>query len=455
MATRNLSAPRTAAQIRAPRSCWTWPQVAALVVVGGSLLGLYGWLLGAFDLESGLRAGRALLDGRSPYSPVTSPVFRAGHAFVYPYLVAWAFVPLAPLPVPLAVTIFVGLSVGAILVACHLLGRPGWLPAALVLSSSTTIVGLQMGTVNALLLLGAAVAWSQRDHWVVAGLAVAATAVAKLFLLPLLAWLVLARRLRAAALAAGTLAVILGGGWVLGPLSEHSYSAMLGVLQDHEAASSWSLTSLFDSLGTTPAVAEMLAIAVAGAVVVGGALRAHRSGDERNLFAASIIASLMATPIMWSSYLLILASVVLLVATDDRTVAALAAASWIIVTPDVASYPRIAAGMALTGVLAGVAFWPSVRDRALGLRAERVGRVMLRRARPALAGSARRAWRAAPVTAVLLASIGALLLAPPAVRSPLPAILLMVAAGVEVARRTHRDGRGSPGTPPAAAAAGQ
>ncbi len=447
----SLQVPATEAEAAfaaaSPGSSWRSREVAALVVVAAGLLACFGWLLGAFDLESGLRAGQALLHGLSPYSPVTSPVFKAGHAFVYPYLVAWAFVPLAALPLPAAVGIFLFLSVGAIAAACHLLGRTGWLPTALVLSSSTTIVGLQMGTVNALLLLGVAVAWSQRDRWVLAGSAVAAAAVAKLFLIPLLAWLVLARRLRAAALAAGALCVALAAGWTLGPLGAHAYTAMLGDLQSREASNSWSLTSFFDSLGASPGQAELLAIAFAGAIVVAGAARARRTGDERNLFSASIIASLLATPIMWSSYLLVLAAVVLVVATDDRTVAALAAASWLVVTPDGASYPRVAVGMAVTGALAAVAQWHSRRDpRAqvssgawplpLRLRMAAMGR-------HALAASRWLAHDRKVLTAasVVIVTAAILLLVPPAVRSALPSLLLMVAAAIEVARRTRSSDR--------------
>ena len=415
---------RPAAPARRPggvRGPWSRTDPAVFVLVAGVLLASFGWLLGAFDLHSILRAARALTDGRDPYSPVTSPLFRSGHAFVYPYMVAWVFVPLALLPAPLAVAIFLLLSVAAILAACHLLGRPGLLPAALVLSSSTTIVGLQMGTVNALLFLAVALAWSRRDRPVVAGLAVAAGAATKLFLLPLLGWLVLGRRLRAAAVATGALVAVLGAGWVLGPLDEHGYTAMLNALQRNEASSSWSLTSLMQSLGVGPATAETAAIGVAAAVVVAGAIRARRQADERVLFASAVIASLLATPIMWSSYLLVLVSVVLVVATDDRAVAVMALASWAVVTPDAAPAPRVAAGVAVTAALAVVAFGP--------WRGWVGGRWQI--------GPGAAARAAGLVGSVALA--GAVLAAVPAgVRSALPAMLLMAGAGVEASRRAAR-----------------
>jgi alpha-1,2-mannosyltransferase len=436
-------AARTDARGRSRRA-WGPSTVAGLAAVIAVLLACFGWRVGAFDFHSIQSAATALIHGGNPYSSITSPTFRAGHAFVYPYVAAWAFVPLAVLPGPLAAAAYLAVSVLAIIAACHLLRRPGFLPAALLLSSSTTVIGLQVGTVNALLLLGVALAWSQRDRWVVAGLVVAATAVIKLFLLPLLAWLILARRWRAAGVAGATLTAALGIGWLVGPLDAHGYAAMLNALQGNESSVSWSLASFLHSLGATRGVADASAVGSAVVVIVLGAVRAWRTDDERNLFAATIIASLLATPIMWSSYLLVLAAVVLVVATDDRTVALLALSSWAVVTPDVTTGSRTATGVALTVGLAAAAFWRSRPSAGSSARPVGAGDSKVQEAY-ALTGQLRHIrWpRSVPSPTQVLAAAGLLLvlavivLVPSSVRNALPALLVVGAAGLEVARRAR------------------
>ncbi|HWE55629.1 MAG TPA: glycosyltransferase family 87 protein, partial [Acidimicrobiales bacterium] len=233
-----------------------------LVLLVAALAVLFWDLLGPFDLQTFLRAGHQVLQGRSPYVTSTDPVFRAGHAFVYPAFVAWAFAPLAVLPGSLAIDLYAAASVAAIVLAARWFGRPGLAPAALVLVSSTTVIAVQMGTVNPLLLFGLAAAWRLRDdHRVWSGVILGTVAAVKLFLSPLLIWPLLRRRYPAAVAATGTFAAALGSESLLGHISGAGYFGLLSHLQSSEAVRSWSLSSFLQSTG--------LAATPAGDVVIG------------------------------------------------------------------------------------------------------------------------------------------------------------------------------------------
>lgn len=308
--------------------------------------------LGPQDLQDFTRAARSVLAGRDPYLPLHSAAFRTGHAFVYPYLVAWLFAPLGALGPVAAKAAYALLSMVAIVASCRLLGHRGFVAAALVLLSSTAIIGLQMGTINAVLLIGLAVAWRWRERVLVVGVAVGLVAVTKLFLVPLILWLVLSRRYRASLVAGSTFVVVLVGGWVLGPLGPIGYVRMLVDLQAHESSHSWALVSLVRGLGLAPRPAQAAAALVVAGLLAAAAVACRRGGAETIAFAAAVVASLLLSPIVWSSYVLILVAPLLAAATGELALAAFAAVSWVMVTPDGAGVRAIAIGAALTGMVA-------------------------------------------------------------------------------------------------------
>lgn len=331
---------------------WTVPRAFGAAAVGVALLATFGWLLPPFDLEVFLRGARHVVGGAPLYPSLHSAEFRTGHGFVYPWVVAWAFVPLGLLAPGAAAAAYLAASVAGIGVACHLLGGRGPYPVAVVVASSVTVVGLQMGTLNAAFLLGLAVAWDRRDHPVTVGVVIGVVAVAKLFLLPLLVWLLLARRYRAAGVAAATVTVLLGAGWLWGPLGAGPYASLLAELGRIESPRSWSLVSLATSFDIGAGVAQALAAAVAGAAVVLGAAAARRRGDERILFVATLAAALLLSPIVWSSYLILLAVPLLVCARGPVPLAVAGALSWLLVTPDAASPDRVAFGAAVSAIVA-------------------------------------------------------------------------------------------------------
>ncbi|HET6965332.1 MAG TPA: glycosyltransferase family 87 protein [Acidimicrobiales bacterium] len=384
----------------------------------------FGHLLGPFDLLTFLQAGRAVLHGRSPYASPNSPVFRSGHAFVYPLYVAWLFAPLAALPGRVAEAVYWIGSVGAILGSCRLLGRRGHGTTALVLVSSTTIIGLQMGTLNALLLLGLAGAWHWRDSKpMLAGLVLGAAATAKLFLLPVLLWPVLRRRVGMAASAVATVLALMVSSAALGSLSPLGYVEMMSKLDARERVVSWSLSSFLQGLGAgrTASSGGALLVAVAGLAVL---YRRRFTLGEGQLLGGAVVCSLLVSPILWSSYLLLLA-VPLLLNCRDRVLAVFALVSWAVVTPDAASPARVAVGVAVAALVSATAARP-----AWATRLPATGRRLLRRLLPLL-----------PLPAALALLVVVL---PAPARGPLPALLLTGAAAGWCLRPARRGEKAGP-----------
>ncbi|SNQ45991.1 conserved membrane hypothetical protein [Frankia canadensis] len=280
---------------------------AAVGLTGLVALAWFGMIsrIGHFDVDVFLRAGAAVRAGQDPYPTPGTAAVHSGFAFVYPYLTALPFAPLSGLRH--ADDVFVALSVLAVLAGARLAGARDWRVFALVIAASTTIIGLQMGTLNALLFAGLTLAWRRRDRPATCGTVLALLVYSKVFLLPLLLWPVLARRWRAAAVAGVVLAVLLGAGELLSPLGTRGYLDLLGQLGRAESVAGVSLTGLLANVGLPMGVAAGLARAAAVAVLAGCGWALRRRGhDERLAYTGGVVAAVLASPIVWCHYLLLL-----------------------------------------------------------------------------------------------------------------------------------------------------
>jgi len=286
------------------------------------------------DLLVFLEAGRDVAGGVDPYPVLGTPEVYGGSAFVYPYVTALPFVPLGLLPTRTADLVFYLVSVAAVVAACRLAGVRGALATVAVLAAACTLRGLQLGTLNALLLLGVVACWRLRDRALPLAVVAAAVVVAKLFLAPLVVWMVLSRRWAAAGWTALFGGVLLAGGWALGPRGPADYLEMLRVLQQHERADGWSLTRWLGVAGASPQVATVLAAGVATVLVLGAWLAVRRGYDPVLLFAATVVGTLLASPIVWSHYLVLLLVPLLLVRAPAAVLALAAVTSWLLAPPD-------------------------------------------------------------------------------------------------------------------------
>lgn len=321
----NLDSP----QWRTQPAVWCAAVAAAVAVIVVVLRPL----VAPGDLHTFLRAGAALLHGRDVYPPPDSPAVYVGNSFVYPYLAAVPFVPLAVLSTALADQLFFAICVLALIVTCVVASDGDRWPALLVLGTTFTITGLQVGALSPLLLVGAVWLWRLRDRPLWLGLAAALVVTPKLFLAPLLLWLLLARRFRAFGWAVGFAGLVLAAGFAAGPLGPGGYLQLLSQLGDHEARGWFGLVGALRSLGLGSGVAEALAGAVALAVFAGAYRRWGRTRDERILFCAGILASLLLSPVVWSHYLILLVAIPLVMRSRLRWFVVLAACSWAIALP--------------------------------------------------------------------------------------------------------------------------
>jgi alpha-1,2-mannosyltransferase len=250
------------------------------------------------DFGTFWRAGRAVLHGATPYPLPASLPAHAGPTFapfVYPPVTAFAFAPFAVLPYRAAAVAFFVVSLAAVVLSLRLLGVRDVRCYGVVLASPPVFASTVLGTVTPLLLLGVAAGWRYRERAVALGLLVAAVVTAKLFLWPVWLWLVRTRRFRAAAVAAAAGAAALVVPWAAIDFAGlREYPELLHRLTGLVGWKSYSLAAL----GAGPLVPVLALLALAAAAV-------FVRGDGRLLLAALGVA-LLATPILWPHYLLLL-----------------------------------------------------------------------------------------------------------------------------------------------------
>ena len=300
---------------------------AALIVIFGvfftfSVLTGHHKLL--FDFKGGLYdAGTAILHGRNPYHAGfladQAAIFRAGgtalgstgdNAFsipLYPAPANLAIVPLSAVPFCLAGVLFTLISLGAMMVGLRLLGVRDWRCFVVAALAWPTLFAIELGALGPLLVLGAAIVWRTRDRLWPPAIALATIVVAKLFPLPLAAWLLVTRRLRALALTVviATIATVLA--WAtIGFAGMAQYPQMLSdasLIQEPRAAS---LVAVLLALGIPAGAAKALALTAAGALLLTAWRLARRPDGDRRAFSLALLAALTASPIVWEHYMVLL-----------------------------------------------------------------------------------------------------------------------------------------------------
>jgi alpha-1,2-mannosyltransferase len=282
-------------------------QVFAFLEVPIAFAVALGWHVyghgGGYDFAIFRRAGQAVLHGHTPFVQPTFELLAANNRWVYPTPFAIPFIPFALLPEELAAVFFLVLSLAAIVASLWLLGVRDWRCYGLSLLGVPVFGALSLEALGPFLLLLCAVGWRFRDR-TVAGVPLALAAAAKLFLWPVLLWLLITRRFRAFAAAVATIAATVAVWAIVDPGGMSRYPETVHLLNAVQRWKSYSVQSLFISLHfsvrTSEVVGGLAAIAAVGAVVL-----LRRRGDAAT-FAAAVAASLIATPILWMHYLVLL-----------------------------------------------------------------------------------------------------------------------------------------------------
>jgi hypothetical protein len=134
-------------------------------------------------------------------------------------------------------------------------------------------------------------------------LALGAAVAAKLFVWPIVVWLLLTKRYRAAAWAVVSAVTLVFGAWALiGFDGLGEYPKLLRVVQDVYAQRSLSLSTVAGALGASVSASVAVA-ALAGVAMLGGAaVVARRTDGDRRAFALAVGACIVASPIVWPNY---------------------------------------------------------------------------------------------------------------------------------------------------------
>lgn len=264
-----------------------------------------------------LIAGDDVLAGRSPYMDADEFEGPPQAPYAYPPVLAILVTPLSALPetvrgVNLPGVLFSLLLLAAMIGGLFLLGVRDWRCYPVALLAPFTLEAIEYGAIGPVLVLLVAVAWRYRDHALTAGAASGGLVVLKLFLWPVVAWLALTGRIRAAvtgAVFAATLAVVSWAVIAFRGLLE--YPRLLRKLVEVEAHESYSAFAVLRALEVPELAARALVLA-AGLVLLGLAWRtardAQRSPVDRDRVSLGLVlaAALVLTPILWLHYLVLL-----------------------------------------------------------------------------------------------------------------------------------------------------
>jgi hypothetical protein len=290
-----------AARRAGTHSLLVWPPVAV------------GWVLAvgirkhamAFDFAHAyLPAARAVLAGHSPYPPATVAALAPRTAFLYPPLTAYLAAPFTALPTFAAEALASVLAIACVVGILMLLGVRDWRCYMVAFLFVPTYSAIQTANVMLLLALGLALLWRYRDRRAVAALLVGALIAVKLILWPLLVWLVVTRRSRAAAGGLVASALLVFVPWAgIGFAGLGGYAHLLRTVSLVQGRDGFSFEALLTH-AVSWRVAELAGYTV-GALVLVAAAWVGRC-DERRSFALAIAAGLLLTPIVEMDYFVLL-----------------------------------------------------------------------------------------------------------------------------------------------------
>ena len=279
--------------------------VIVLAFVAWSALGRHFVALADFSIFRD--AGRDILEGRSPYVAPVPEQLIGDDKFVYPPLVGFLFIPFALISLGAGRAVFTLLFLVSVPLTLRLLGVRDWRCYGLAFLLAPVLTVFGAGAIGSLLALGVAAAWRHRSKTLVAALVIALVVVAKLFLWPLLVWLLATRRYRALVATVAIGACLLLGSWAaIGFSGLREYPQLLTTVADVSEWRSYSLGALGLAVGVpTTAVhvaGAMLALLVVPLLVALG----HRPDGDRRAFCACIGSALLISPIVWLHYLVLL-----------------------------------------------------------------------------------------------------------------------------------------------------
>jgi hypothetical protein len=311
-------------------------------------------------------SGSDVLHGRSPYPPLDRLAIERAQDLVYPAPVALVGTPFSLIGYSLASVIWVILMVGATVLTLRILGVTDWRCYGAVFLSASVMSVYGSGALSSILALGVAVVWKYRDRPRIAGPVLALVIVAKIFLWPLLLWLLVTRRTRATALAAATGVAVTFGSWAaIGFAGLTDYPRLLNMLADVWQWRSYSPQALWLALGVPNGVARVLVVGVGIAALGAIVLLARREDGDRRALTAAILAALLLSPIVWLHYFVLILVPLALARPRFSALWLVPVAFWLVPLHSDGVAWRIAFGLLL---VIGMAAVMALRISPLGLR---------------------------------------------------------------------------------------
>jgi hypothetical protein len=243
-------------------------------------------------------AAKMILHGTNPFPPPGADL-SSGQNRIFPIPAVALFIPLTILPAMWAAIVVTVILLVLLAATLWVMGVRDWRVYGLVFMWPPALAAVQTGNITILLGLLVAVAWRYRERTWISGLALGAAIALKLFLWPLLVWLLAIRRYRGAAVGAG-LGLVGGFLAVLPFTSLHAYVRLENNLGKVFGRDSYNLTGLFAQghLGS-----KTVAVLLSYAIGLGILLFSY----SRRSLALGIVASLVLSPIVWTHYFVLLA----------------------------------------------------------------------------------------------------------------------------------------------------
>jgi hypothetical protein len=291
----------------APWQVAVFAGIPAIWIASATVLATGGRSWSVTDFLTFRAAASNLLQGRSPYPRVDPSVLAAGHGFVYPPLAAYPFIPFTALPAHVAIIVYLIASLVATGLALWIVGVRDWRVFGVVLLWEPVLMWLLEGPIEPWMLLLLAIGWRWRAHTLRLAAIVALLVALKLFMWPLLVWLLATRRIRAfLASAVMTTVFILVPFASVGIGALRAYPHLLRTLTNVFGPTSFSILGVLDSVASRR-VAELVTIGAALALIGLIAFLASREDGDRRALSAAVVGAVMVSPIVWGHYYVLLA----------------------------------------------------------------------------------------------------------------------------------------------------
>jgi alpha-1,2-mannosyltransferase len=246
-------------------------------------------------------AAYQVLHGHSPF-PGPHATITLG-SFIYPAFAAVVLVPFATVSREVADPLFTVLIAAALFGILRVLRIRDWRCYGIALLWPPVFHALQTANFTMLVALGLAVLWRVRDRAILSGLILGLLMAVKVFLWPLVIWLLVAKRYRAAASSIAFAAVISLAAWGVAGFSELSYYPRMVLEFDRiSAPATYTLVGFATKAGLSHGVAQAIAWAVGLAALAATVKITRREGLSPRSFGAAIVAVILLSPIVWLHY---------------------------------------------------------------------------------------------------------------------------------------------------------